>query len=158
MKTRIVGVLVALLATVTIGSTARTATNPSATGSGQIAVKAAVHTFSFNAQIQPDGLETGQAEYRERDSGLQLHINIDCVNISGNRAILGGIITQSTDERMLNDQFFISVTDNGEGMNDKPDMMSFLHLDEPAACVTCRSKISLSEFPIIRGNIQIRLD
>jgi len=69
----------------------------SATGSGQInGPNGAVRTFSFNAVINAAGVVTGHAELHDpvffNESG---HADVNCLAVSGNRAAIGGIVTQS---------------------------------------------------------------
>jgi hypothetical protein len=153
-----------LLAGALVVSTSAFAQTPSATGHGQISGKGGtVQVFSFSANVQADGGETGQGEilYRTTLKGgteeARIHIDIDCVTIDGNRAILSGIVTQSSDGTSINDRVVIAVADNGEGINDPPDTMSVLLIDDATACISCKSKMKLLLQDIDRGNIQVRL-
>ena len=145
----------------------------SATGHGQIAQKGGGKmTFSFSASVQADGLQTGQGEIyylvkgKAGDEEVRFHIDIDCVEFGTGKvvtaqAVLSGIVTQSSDLAAVptNSRVVVVVEDNGEGMNDPADEMTFFMIDDPSNCISCRSKFTKPLLqPIDRGNIQVRAD
>ena len=145
----------------------------SATGHGQISSKGGGKmTFSFSASVQADGQERGQGEIyylvrgKAGDEEVRFHIDIDCVEFEKGkvvtaRAALSGIVTQSSDLDAVptNSRVVVIVEDNGEGVNDPADAMTFFTINDPSNCISCHPgfKKPLLE-PIDRGNIQVRPD
>jgi hypothetical protein len=124
--------------------------------------------FSFNAQRRADGSVSGHATlvnpaFRPTGKGnapYQLEIDISCMKIVGNVAILGGT-TRRTNDPSLVDAVFFTAQDNGEpGKNDRLSR-AFFWDDNPAtqgdpqACqLTGPTDFPLE--PIEAGNIQVR--
>jgi hypothetical protein len=92
----------------------------SATGSGQFeftnAGVTALRTFAFEAAKSSDGTVTGQAQVKNRATGQTLHIQIDCLNVIGNIAVLSGTATSATGPGNSDgDAEIFGVQDNGRG-------------------------------------------
>jgi len=127
----------------------------SATGSGQInGPNGAVRTFSFNAVINAAGVVTGHAELHDpvffNESG---HADVNCLAVSGNRAAIGGIVTQSDPPVFVGDTVAFLVVDNGEGPTALPDQISFVVVTSGE---DCSSFFGLELHTIDAGNVQIR--
>jgi len=117
-----------------------------------------VDTYSFAAIGQKDGRVSGQFELRARYLNVlvRAHGFVECLFVTGNRARIGGKVTQSTFEAGLPEgtQLTWSVTDNGEGEKDPPDTASMLLGNDAAAY--CALGLPYPEFPLRRGNVQVR--
>ena len=122
-------------------------------------------TFSFNAQERRDGTVTGNGVLTipvEGEAGnVQVHFDVDCLNIDGNSAIMSGPVTKSTVWPEGIDVWY-KVVDNGEGANaTAPDQMTYLIGDVG----DCSHDFTVEEIPdfglmwledIIAGNIQVK--
>jgi len=102
----------------------------SATGSGQFeftsdAGLTALRTFAFEASKSSDGTVTGQAQVKNRATGQTLHIQIDCLNVIGDIAILSGTATSATGPGNSDgDAEIFGVQDNGQGATAGPDQLT----------------------------------
>jgi hypothetical protein len=117
-----------------------------------------VDTYSFAAIGHKDGRVSGQFELRAKylNVTVRAHGVVECLFVTGNRARLGGRVTQSTFESGLpvGTQLTWSVMDNGEGGKDAPDTASMLLGNDAAAY--CALGLPYPEYPIRRGNVQVR--
>ena len=132
----------------------------SATGSGQIQVSNTLRTFTFNANKDSSGATTGQTQGENRNAGIKWHGTITCLNVVGNVATMSGVVTDITPG--LGDPFLVGnfiqfqVTDNGEGQNAPPDLIS-LTLFFPAGTPDpgCTVPQITATIPILHGNVQV---
>jgi hypothetical protein len=82
---------------------------------------------------------------------------VDCFGITGNRARVGGTVTQSTHQDIpTGDHVIWTVVDNGEGANAPPDQTSDLFF-APAFIRDrhCVTGINLPQETNTQGNIQV---
>jgi len=117
--------------------------------------------FSFSARTSRDGIVTGQAILRNpafsgaNGKTFQVKIEISCLNVTGNRAVIGGTVQRTNDPNITDSAFFV-VEDNGEpGANS--DMLSGVAFSSevgPEACQTLDTS-NFALFPIEAGNIQV---
>jgi hypothetical protein len=123
--------------------------------------------FSFNAERRADGTVTGHATLinpaftgANGHSPYQLDVDISCMHVVGNIAIMGGT-TKRTNDPSLVDAVFFSVQDNGEpGTNDRISRAFFWDDDPttqgpPSACMNTGP----NDFPLEQiesGNVQVR--
>jgi hypothetical protein len=123
--------------------------------------------FSFNAERRADGTVTGHATLinpafsgANGHSPYQLDVDISCMHVVGNIAIMGGT-TKRTNDPSLVDAVFFTVQDNGEpGTNDRISRAFFWdddpHTQGPAsACMDTGP----NDFPLEQiesGNVQVR--
>jgi hypothetical protein len=124
--------------------------------------------FSFNAERRADGTVTGHATLinpafkgANGKSPYQLDVDISCMHIVGNIAIMGGS-TKRTNDPSLVDAVFFTVQDNGEpGAGRDRISRAFFWNDDPgtqgppAACLNTGPNDFLLE-PIESGNVQVR--
>jgi hypothetical protein len=133
----------------------------SATGSGGVTGGAGGKvTFSFTAADKGDGADRGQIQAINHDSGNRLHVEVDCLRVTGNTAVMSGTVKKVSDPSGLVQEGWFSifaVQDNGEGANDPPDRVSNL-LSRSFAPWDCESVVPPGGiiFEVERGNIQVR--
>ena len=131
--------------------------NPAASGGGTTVELGEKSTFTFNAVQKPTGTVTGHLVYQVRGLDIGFHMDIDCLDIVGNSATLSGVVTHITGSGTVPDFLFVgqhgvfSVTDNGEGADAPPDLISDVLLD-PA--VSCEGGLLLTYLPV-DGNVQV---
>jgi hypothetical protein len=115
-------------------------------------------TFGFNAKVLPDGSTRGQAQFILRfspDNTVRLHVDIDCLHVSGNKASMSGVVTDSNDPTAVGRSLFFAVIDNGQGGTSSPDETFGPFADLP---FDCDVGVPPDEFfvPIASGNIKVK--
>jgi hypothetical protein len=123
-------VLMSILAAIGVACPAASASvAQSATGSGQFEFTSntgvtALRTFAFEATKGSDGSVSGQAQIDNRAIGQRLHIEIDCLNVIGNIAVISGTLTQAAGTGIaVGDSAIFAAQDNGEGAGAAPDRL-----------------------------------
>jgi hypothetical protein len=122
--------LAATLAAAPRAAAAHENVTQSATGSGQFELTSdagvsALRTFAFEANNTSNGSVTGQAQIDNRAVAQRLHIEIDCLNIIGNIAVMSGTLTHATGSGIsVGDAAIFGVQDNGEGAGASPDRVT----------------------------------
>jgi hypothetical protein len=119
-RTRRPGSLLIAAVTLTglMASVATGANNPFAGGHGNLISGGELRTFSFAAVETVDGTASGQVAVKNRALDVRAQINVDCLKFeSGNRAIVSGTITQSSNPALIipGRVGVFGVEDNGEG-------------------------------------------
>jgi hypothetical protein len=157
--------LTSILAAVVVASSA-SAENvaQSATGSGQLEFTTdgvtALRTFAFEATKASDGSVTGEAQIDNRSVPGRLHIQIDCLNVIGNIAVISGTITSSTEAGVpAGASSIFGVQDNGEGAGSAPDQITQQFANSGLACTDITpSNVGLFTYllrDVETGNIQV---
>lgn len=100
----------------------------------------AVTVFVFDAKHKGNGTITGKARFFET-GGLDLDIDVDCLTISGNTAIIGGTDSSST-------SYAFKVTDNGGGAT--ADRITL-----PQVGQTCSTFNTLGNFALASGDVEV---
>ena len=143
------------LALFTISSFKPKAGNPSVNGGGTSAELGDKSTFSFNAVQHKDGSVNGHMVYQFRGGDISIHMDIDCMNITGNRATLSGVVSSVSGNTAAYPFIFegarasFSVQDNGQGSSAaNPDAISDLLFG--ASCAG-----NYVTYIPISGNIQV---
>ncbi len=131
----------------------------SARGGGHYhVVGGALRTFAFTAKNRADGSTQGQYQVNNRDAaGSREHGTVTCLEVDGNDAWIGGVITHSSIPGREGTRRVFRVVDNGEGSDDPPDQASPLIMGD--ALVTCRTRPIPPALPVQDlegGNIQVR--
>jgi hypothetical protein len=173
MRKSIIAIAVALIMGITATYAWAVTTEESASGHGSLRTVPAdenskLRQFSFNARRLADGTVTGHAVLinpaftgENEHSPYQLHVDISCLRVVGNIAIMGGTTSRTNDPNLV-DAVFFTVQDNGEG-SDAGDRISrvFFWDDDPdttgdpqACLLTAPLAFPLEE--IENGNIQVR--
>lgn len=121
--------------------------------------------FSFQARRNADGAVTGQANLRNPafpgDDGKNFFSKIDikCLRIVGNIAVVGGFVKRTNDANLI-DAVVFRVQDNGEpGKNDAISRVFFFD-DDPNTTgnpnTICQDETPYPLEVIESGNIQVR--
>jgi hypothetical protein len=154
------GLWVVLLATLVVAlsiTSARAAGPTAATGAGTLTILGELRNFSFSA-ILANGTVQGQAQLNNRQQDAVDHLDIDCLKVVGNTAVVSGVVTRSNSGQLGNTGVF-AVQDNGEGNNAAPDRLSLTFFYGPQYAGTLCTFFTFADFPtspIQGGNIQVR--
>ena len=127
-------------------------------GSGQTTVEGELRTFSFVAQQDESGNTVGMAQVNNRLVGEMFHLDVDCLNVIGDLAIVSGVITRHTDEHAIGLTGIFAVVDGGEGAAAPPDLITQVFFFQPGV-LTC-SDLGPDDaapflVPIEAGNVQV---
>lgn len=132
---------IALATTAALGlaAAAVAAVVASASGSGHITFGSSQERISFNAARNDDGTATGSAQVVDDTASgvVRFHVDVNCLNVFGNVAIVSGLVTSSNVEALLGMEAVFEVVDNGEGAGDPPDLMSLVDLHTPGVGADC---------------------
>jgi len=132
--------------------------NPSANGGGTTIEGGEKSTFVFNAVEHPNGNVTGHLVYHHRTTDFGWMMDIDCLTIHRNEAVLSGVVTKLIGE--VPPEFYyifvgapgtFAVMDNGEGPGDPADLISDVYFGF-GDCNVFRPVLYLP----VSGNIQVR--
>ncbi|HEV2837096.1 MAG TPA: hypothetical protein VGW58_17390 [Pyrinomonadaceae bacterium] len=111
------------------------ADGPSATGSFQFDLNDGQPKFlNFNARVQNNGRTVGEMTFTDPNvsvvadpdapqnpnapaTGASIRATFDCLKITGNRAVMGGVIVESNVLTAIGLRVLLVVEDNGEGVN-----------------------------------------
>ena len=109
--------------------------------------------FSLIAIEHGDGTVSGQwsDQFGHGDGGL--HIAVDCVLVIGNRAWVGGEVTQSENPAWLGTRALTAVVDNGTSEQDPPDQISYSYVGYPST-LRC-PPAALPLFPLTGGQVKV---
>jgi hypothetical protein len=125
----------------------------SATGSGHMQLGGELRTFSFNAIEREDGSVSGHALLQARVIDTTGHVDVDCLNVVGNVALISGTARDGTTRAF-------GVEDNGEGGNASPDRITLVFSGPfftPGVCmVLTPADAAPFLMPIEDGNVQVR--
>ena len=139
--------------------------NESANGQGKLVNEDGTKSqFSFSVQRNPNGKITGQATLRnpsyKRANGQneQIKIDISCLKVIGNVAVLGGM-TKRKNSQTKAEAVYFAVEDNGAG-GDKIFRGFFFDDDEATEgnaqlCQTIETEVLVLE-PIAEGTIEVK--
>jgi hypothetical protein len=116
--------------------------------------------LEFNARKYDDGSVSGHFNYHQTVEGVTVKFvgTVTCMNVYGNRAKIGGVITKSTDPTISEGTFgWFQVFDNGEGAGAPPDQSSLMGFGDEGANETFCNSPNLPRFGPwdIQGNIQV---
>jgi len=102
---------------------------PSANGDFQFTLEDGVaRSVVFNAKTQSDGRTTGEMSFSdpvgipdpESDSTIPAYVkaSFDCLVVTGNKAVMSGVITQGNIAELIDRRVLLVVDDNGGGINE----------------------------------------
>jgi len=90
--------------------------------------------FSLTAIEYADGTVTGQwSDPTGRDGHEPGHVAVDCLIVTGNQAVIGGVVTQSADPVWIGRRAITKVVDNGTSARDPPDQIGYTILILPGS-------------------------
>ena len=121
-----------------------------------------VDSYSFSAIQHKDGRVSGQFQFRARrlgpasgdDAAVRVHGRVDCVTVEGNKARMGGTVTNSSFEGIPEGSTLTwSITDGGSpGRRDTASQL----LGAPTEPFCAQGlPYTYPEFALRRGNVQI---
>lgn len=140
----------------------------SAVGSGHFApFSEDVNGFAFNALKKADGTVEGQATMQIRVAGTFWKLDIDCLAVSGNAAVVSGVVSHTSTPYVGMGGWF-AMEDNGEGGIAEADRITGFYgilpyyLPTPEYCHEVIQDIDAYLGPfgvkwneVIRGNVQV---
>lgn len=113
-------------------------------------------SFSFHGRQNKTMVVKGEFEFHDFANDLRLHGDVNCLIVEKNRAIVGGVVTQSTDAKLpVGSGVIWTTTDNGEGINAPVDFISRpMRVKSPKE--GCKGKIAVPKETLLEsGNIQV---
>lgn len=148
-------VLAVSVAVPVFAASAQATGNPRATGGGTTFELGERSTFTFSAVQTPNGV-AGHMLYNIRVVDLVIHMDIDCLNITGNSAKLSGVVTSvqgdPPDYVFVGQHAVFTVTDNGQGGQAPPDLISDVFLFPEASC---NAAFTPPPYLPVAGDIQV---
>lgn len=126
-----------------------------ASGGGTVDTDFGRSDYAWHASIDGAGNVSGQFELHFTSTDANIHGDVTCLVVDGNRAWLGGVVTRTSDPSLVADgqNFVWRAVDNGEGANAAPDQVSSYFL---TAANRCALKILYATRVWSNGNVQIR--
>ncbi|MTB49950.1 hypothetical protein [Lewinella sp. W8] len=112
--------------------------------------------FSLIALMHADGTVKGQYHDQFSSGNGGVHVDVDCLIVDGNRAIIGGVIKKGPAEGpyQVGTRVVTSVWDNGTSANDDPDAISFTY-SVPGSC-DVYANAQFAVLPLTAGQVSIR--
>lgn len=130
-----------------------------AAGSGHFLENGEFRVFSFTARTNANGVTKGQAQLRL--GKILLHMELDCLAIEYNKAIMSGVVKTSNLGTLAppGAPIVFYAQDQGEGGPEvPPDLLSLVEVFETGETpVDCTQPLpdGLPVYPIVNGNIQV---
>jgi hypothetical protein len=112
-------------------------------------------TFAFHGRQNKQMVVKGEFELNDHANNLRIHGDVNCLIVNKNKAMLGGVVTQSTDPKLpVGVHLVWFTTDNGEGINEPVDLVS--RPTPTKSKEACKGLFALEqEVKILHGNIQV---
>ena len=114
--------------------------------------------FSLVALEKADGSVKGQWQDTFAGGLEGIHVAVDCVNVVGNGAVIGGVITHgfAGGVDVSGQRALTAVVDNGTSANDLPDQISFSFFPTGATDCTTLVPGNFPLFPLANGQVKVR--
>src|SRR4051812_9027167 len=112
----------------------------SASGGFHVVTDEGTRNIEFNAKTNPNGSVSGDVKFSgplsvpDQDvdgdgtgdpsvtaATLSLRVDVDCLKVEGNRAVLSGLVKESNISAYAGRRVLLTVEDGGEGKNAEPD-------------------------------------
>jgi hypothetical protein len=149
---RIIFAALAAVLLITLASPALTLAGkdgPSASGNFQFALEDGQARFlEFNARVQNNGRTVGEMTFSDpavvpvgdpdatpgsNTPGVLVRAQFDCLQITGNRAVMSGVISESNIASAVGLRVLLVVEDNGEGVNGGNDKLTWGIFQPPSS-------------------------
>ena len=123
-------------------------------GGGTVQAASGLSKYQFRASVDGAGVVKGSFELHFTSVDANVHGDVKCLIVVGNRALLSGVVTRSdNDERPVGFVFHWQAIDNGEGAKAAPDQITpFFNVADPTVC----NYADQSGIDWTNGNVQIR--
>ena len=112
--------------------------------------------ISFRAESE-DGttVAEGRADVRDITAGVEVRIDVNCLNVQGNVATISGIVVRSSDQARVPVGFegIFQVVDGG---GKAPDFMSLANFFEVGVGADCNAPGEFDLVPVQKGNVRVR--
>ena len=148
--------LVAVIAVALVAAGgASAAVGASASGSGTALFGNTIEHIAFSAQQVAGTSATGEATINDATAGVRVNVDVNCLNVIGNYAIVSGIVRTSSDEAAVpvGSEAIFAVVDNGQGQT--RDLMSIANFFAVGTGVDCSVP---SEFDLVPANGNFRVE
>ena len=151
---RLVGV-VAVAVTLVAAGGALAAVGASASGSGTVLFGNTIEHIAFSAQQVAGTTAVGGATIHNVSAGVRVTVDVNCLNVIGNYAIVSGIVRTSSDESAVpvGSQAIFAVLDSGQGGG--RDFASIANFYAVGTGVDCTVP---SEFDLVPVNGNFRVE
>ena len=148
----LVGVLAVALV---VAGGASAAVGASASGSGTARFGNTIEHISFSAQQVAGTAAVGEAVINDASAGVRVNVDVNCLNVIGNYAIVSGIVQTSSDEALVpvGSQAIFAVVDSGQGQG--RDFMSIANFYAVGTGVDCSVP---SEFDLVPASGNFRVE
>src|SRR5438067_1581470 len=112
----------------------------SASGGFHVVSDEGTRNIEFNAKLNPNGSASGDLKFTgplsvpDQDvdgdgtgdpnataATLSLRVDVDCLKVAGNRAVVAGLVKESSIGAYVGRRVLLTVEDGGEGNNAEPD-------------------------------------
>jgi hypothetical protein len=150
MKPRVTLLVVLLLSQFVAPAAVSARYGDYAAGSGS---DVSLGTFRFTAEGYGGPLSkiaTGTMRYRRHIGHFAVSGDVFCLNVTGNNAVIGGVITHSSVDLGGEDFFKLTVQDNADP-GDASDRFQFTVTGTPPDCLF----LDLGTLPIVEGDIEV---
>ena len=146
-------VAVAALALATAAPAA--AAGASASGSGTVLFGNTIEHIAFTAQQLTGTAATGEATIIDVSAGVRVRVDVNCLNVIGNLAIVSGVVTESSDSTAVpvGSEAIFAVADSGPGGG--RDFASIANFYAVGTGVDCSVP---SEFDLVPVNGNFRVE
>ena len=134
---------------------ASAAVGASASGSGTARFGNTIEHIAFSAQQVAGTAAVGEATINDASAGVRVTVDVNCLNVVGNYAIVSGIVRTSSDEAAVpvGSQAIFAVVDSGQGQG--RDFMSIANFYAVGTGVDCSVP---SEFDLVPASGNFRVE
>jgi hypothetical protein len=131
------------------------AAGASASGSGTVLFGNTIEHIAFAAQQLTGTAANGEATIIDASAGVRVRVDVNCLNVIGNYAIVSGVVTQSSDPTAVpvGSEAIFAVVDSGQGGG--RDFASIANFYAVGTGVDCSVP---SEFDLVPVNGNFRVE